>query len=35
MYVAALSKANSALVHAGYDAAEGSLRQNLNVREIR
>lgn len=26
------SKANSALVHAGYDAAEGSLKAKLNVR---
>ena len=26
------SKANSAIVHAGYDAAEGSLMAKLNVR---
>ena len=26
------SKANSAIVHAGYDAAEGSLMARLNVR---
>ena len=28
------SKANSAIVHAGYDAAEGSLMAKLNVRGI-
>ena len=26
------SKANSAIVHAGYDATEGSLKAKLNVR---
>ena len=26
------SKANSAIIHAGYDAAEGSLMAKLNVR---
>ena len=26
------SKANSAIVHAGYDASEGSLKAKLNVR---
>lgn len=26
------SKANSAIIHAGYDAAEGSLKAKLNVR---
>ena len=28
---AATSKANSGIVHAGYDAAEGSLMAKLNV----